>query len=82
MPALTPQELHIGLLVAEGKTNKEIAATIFLSPKTVEYHLANTYRKLDIHSRAELARVIAQGSSTAAPEVSETAKRPTTTTAD
>jgi DNA-binding CsgD family transcriptional regulator len=60
MPDLTPQELHISLLVAEGKTNKEIAAALFLSPKTIEYHLANTYRKLDIHSRAELARIVAR----------------------
>jgi DNA-binding CsgD family transcriptional regulator len=57
-PELTPQELNISLLVAEGKTNKEIAAALFLSPKTIEYHLANTYRKLDIHSRAELARIV------------------------
>lgn len=33
---------------------------MYLSPKTVEYHLANTFRKLDIHSRAELARIVAQ----------------------
>ncbi len=59
LPVLTPQELHIAALVAEGKTNKEIAAAIFLSPKTIEYHLANTFRKLDIHSRAELARIVA-----------------------
>ena len=55
---LTPQELNIALLVADGKTNKEIAVALYLSPKTIEYHLANTYRKLDIHSRAELARIV------------------------
>jgi DNA-binding NarL/FixJ family response regulator len=55
---LTPQELNISRLVAEGKTNKEIAAALYLSPKTIEYHLGNTFRKLDIHSRAELARIV------------------------
>jgi DNA-binding NarL/FixJ family response regulator len=58
LPDLTPQGLQIATLVAEGKTNKEIAAALFLSPKTIEYHLANTFRKLDIHSRAELARIV------------------------
>ena len=55
---LTPQELQIAYLVAEGKTNKEIAVRLYLSPKTIEYHLANAYRKLDVHSRAELTRVV------------------------
>jgi DNA-binding NarL/FixJ family response regulator len=58
-PELTPQELHIATLVAQGKTNKEIAAAMYLSPKTIEYHLSNAYRKLDIHSRAELVSVVA-----------------------
>ncbi len=62
-PNLTPQELAIAALVAQGRSNKEIAAAIYLSPKTVEYHLANTFRKLDIHSRAELARIVAQDAS-------------------
>jgi DNA-binding CsgD family transcriptional regulator len=64
LPDLTPQELHIALQVAEGKTNKEIAAALFLSTKTIEYHLANTYRKLDIHSRAELARIVTRDATT------------------
>jgi DNA-binding CsgD family transcriptional regulator len=55
---LTPQELQIAALVGEGKTNKEIAAQLYLSPKTIEYHLANAYRKLEVHSRVELARVL------------------------
>jgi DNA-binding CsgD family transcriptional regulator len=52
---LTPQELQIGLLLAAGHTTKEAAAKLFLSPKTIEYHLRNVYRKLAIHSRKELA---------------------------
>ena len=53
---LTPQELQIALQVAEGKTNKEVGAALFLSHKTVEFHLSRVYRKLDISSRAELIR--------------------------
>jgi DNA-binding CsgD family transcriptional regulator len=52
---LTPQELQIALLLARGQTTREAAASLFLSPKTIEYHLRNVYRKLDIHSREELA---------------------------
>lgn len=51
---LTPRELQIGELLAEGRTTRETAAALFLSPKTVEYHLRHIYTKLDITSRAEL----------------------------
>jgi DNA-binding CsgD family transcriptional regulator len=54
--SLTPQELQVALIVAQGSTNREAAATLFLSPKTVEFHLGNTYRKLGVRSRAELVR--------------------------
>jgi DNA-binding CsgD family transcriptional regulator len=57
---LTPQELQIALLLAEGRTTREAAASMFLSPKTIEYHLRNLYRKLGIHSRPELAEAIAR----------------------
>jgi DNA-binding CsgD family transcriptional regulator len=56
---LTPQELQIALQVAEGKSNKEVGAALFLSHKTIEFHLSRIYRKLDIHSRAELIRLYA-----------------------
>ena len=54
---LTPQELQIALAVANGATNREAAAQLFVSPKTVEAHLSSAYRKLGIRSRTELARV-------------------------
>jgi len=56
---LTPQELQISLLLAGGRTTREAAATLFLSPKTIEYHLRHVYQKLDIHSREELAVALA-----------------------
>ncbi|HUA02699.1 MAG TPA: AAA family ATPase [Solirubrobacteraceae bacterium] len=56
---LTPQELQIALLLAAGRTTREAAATLFLSPKTIEYHLRHVYLKLDIHSREELAEALA-----------------------
>jgi DNA-binding CsgD family transcriptional regulator len=55
---LTPQELQVALQVAEGRTNRDVAAALFLSPKTVEFHLTRVYRKLNIHSRAELVRLL------------------------
>jgi DNA-binding CsgD family transcriptional regulator len=59
---LTPQELQIAHLLAEGRTTREAAAAIFLSPKTVEYHLRSVYRKLGINSREELAARFAPAS--------------------
>ena len=55
---LTPQELQISLLLTAGKTTREAAAALFLSPKTVEYHLRHVYQKLGIHSRDELAQAL------------------------
>ncbi|HYL07686.1 MAG TPA: AAA family ATPase [Candidatus Udaeobacter sp.] len=56
---LTPQELQIALVVAGGATNREAAAQLFLSPKTIEAHLSSVYAKLTIRSRSELARAFA-----------------------
>jgi DNA-binding CsgD family transcriptional regulator len=52
---LTPQELQVALKVAEGATNKEVGAVLFMSPKTVEAHLSRVYSKLGLRSRTELA---------------------------
>ncbi len=57
---LTPQELQIALAVAGGATNREAAAHLFLSPKTVEAHLSAVYAKLGVRSRSELANVFAR----------------------
>jgi DNA-binding CsgD family transcriptional regulator len=56
---LTPQEFQIATFVAEGLTNRDVAARLFLSPKTVEFHLGRVFRKLDIRSRGELIRLFA-----------------------
>lgn len=56
---LTSQELQVALLVGGGATNREAAAALFLTPKTIEFHLAKIYRKLDLRSRTELARWVA-----------------------
>jgi DNA-binding CsgD family transcriptional regulator len=55
---LTPQELQVALTLAEGATTREAAARLYLSPKTVEYHLRNVYGKLEIRSREELRAVM------------------------
>jgi DNA-binding CsgD family transcriptional regulator len=57
--ALTARELRVAGLAAEGRTNREIAQALFVTPKTVEVHLSNAYRKLEIRSRRELPAALA-----------------------
>jgi DNA-binding CsgD family transcriptional regulator len=58
---LTPQELKVALVIADGASNQEAAAALFLSTKTIEAHLGRVYRKLGIRSRSELTRILTTG---------------------
>ena len=55
---LSPHELQVAMVVARGATNKEAAASLFVSPKTVEHHLGQIYKKLELRSRTELTALL------------------------
>ena len=65
---LTPAERRVAALVADGRRNREIAQALFMSVATVEAHLTRIYRKLEIGSRSELTRLVADGAVTVSPE--------------
>jgi DNA-binding CsgD family transcriptional regulator len=68
---LTAQELQVAMIVAGGATNREAAAALFLSPKTIEFHLGHIYRKLGLRSRAQLAAIFAGAGEGGVPALAE-----------
>ena len=58
LASLTARELEVARLIVDRRTNAEIAAELYLSPKTVESHVRNLFHKLDVDSRVEVARVV------------------------
>ena len=65
---LTPQELQVATMAAGGRSNKQIAAELFLSIKTIEAHLHRVYRKLGIRSRSALPTIVGTGGEASADE--------------
>jgi DNA-binding CsgD family transcriptional regulator len=74
---LTEQELQIAHFVAQGLSNREVAAQLFLSPRTIAAHLRNIFRKLGISSRTELARRHLESVGAAADDAADAAVEPT-----
>jgi DNA-binding CsgD family transcriptional regulator len=74
---LTEQELQIAHFVAQGLSNRDVAAQLFLSPRTIAAHLRNVFRKLGISSRTELARLHLESVGAAAADAADAAVRPT-----
>jgi DNA-binding CsgD family transcriptional regulator len=66
---LTPQERQIALLVRDGLSNPEVGAHLFLSPRTVEWHLRKIFAKLGISSRKQLPDALPRDDSGSAPRV-------------
>ncbi|WP_143652686.1 helix-turn-helix transcriptional regulator, partial [Streptomyces sp. 13-12-16] len=63
---LTPQQLRIVRRVAEGATNREVALSLSVSTRTVDYHLRNIFATLGVRSRVELVRLVGQAEKTGA----------------
>ena len=71
LDALTPSELRVAELAADGLTNRQIAQTIFVTPKTVEFHLRNVFLKLGVHGRGELPLLFAGRGRTTDPQAAD-----------
>ncbi|MBM6400769.1 helix-turn-helix transcriptional regulator [Phycicoccus sp. MQZ13P-5] len=67
LTGLTSRELEVLRLVAAGRTNREVGELLFISAKTASRHLSNIFDKLDVRTRAEAARIAAEGGLTAPP---------------
>jgi DNA-binding NarL/FixJ family response regulator len=58
LPGLTPREAEVARLAADGTSNREIASSLAISPRTVERHITNILTKLGLRNRTELATVV------------------------
>ena len=66
-PELTVQEAQIAQLARDGLSNPEIGTRLFLSPRTIQYHMGKVFTKLDITSRSQLRRILPAAADTAPP---------------
>ena len=74
---LTPAQQRVAELVAAGMSNREIAATLYMSVRSVEAHLTKAYRELDVRSRSQLVAALAASNDTGKPESSPLTSEPT-----
>jgi DNA-binding NarL/FixJ family response regulator len=77
LASLTAQEMNCALAIAQGMTNRQAASALFISPKTIEYHLSKIYGKLKICSRTQLTRIITHAAVTTPGGLSEIRVRAT-----